>query len=145
MFVVYYQKPHLTLYYDEPRSLGKAVWNGFVSGSEFRESVLASLQLIRGKRVRLWIADQREMRAIRLKDQEWVNEEVVPQLMQSSLEKMAVIASRDMFNRIAIEGIVKKAAYQVYFEISHFKDEQPAESWILQSHIKNIKTNNSFS
>jgi hypothetical protein len=145
MFVVFYQQPHLTLCYDETRCMGKSIWNGFTSGMEFRESVLAILHLMEEKEVRFWLSDQREMKAIRLKDQDWINEEIVPQLARTSLEKMAIIASHDMFNRIAVEEMAKKAAGLIYFDYSYFNALPAAEIWLNRYLTNNSTSNSSYS
>jgi hypothetical protein len=132
MYVVYYQRPHLTIYFDEARSLGKSEWNGFVSGQDFRESSLACLKLMQEKQVRFWIADDRNMRAIRLKDQEWSNTVLIPQILLSHLEKMALIVSTDMFNQLAVDSMVHKAGDNHSIELQYFQDLTSGEEWIKQ-------------
>ncbi|CAN5919829.1 hypothetical protein BH24BAC1_BH24BAC1_25280 [soil metagenome] len=132
MYAVYYQKPHLTIYYDEARSLGKSEWNGFVSGEEYRESSLACLKLMKEKQVRFWVADDRNMRAIRLKDQEWTNTVLIPKILLTNLEKMALIVSNDMFNQIAVDSMIDKASDNLTFEIKYFNDLAAGEEWVNQ-------------
>lgn len=132
MYAVYYQKPHLTIYYDEARSLGKSEWNGFVSGQDFRESSLACLKLIKEKQVRFWVADDRNMRAIRLKDQEWSNTVLIPKILLTNLKKMALIVSTDMFNQLAVDSMVHKAGDNHSIELQYFHDLASAEEWIKQ-------------
>lgn len=130
MYAVYYEKPHLTICYDGGRNVGKSVWNGFVSGEAYRQSMMACVRLMTEQNVRYWIADDREMKAIRLKDQEWSNAVLMPQLANSSLKKMALVVSRDMFNQIAIDHIINQAGSTIGFEIRYFKDPKPAEAWL---------------
>lgn len=132
MYAVYYQKPHLTVFYDEARSLGKSEWNGFVSGEDFRESSLACLKLIKEKNVRFWVADDRYMKAIRLKDQEWANTVLIPQFLLTNLQKMALIVSKDRFNQLAVDSMIDKASDKLTFEIQYFDELDPGEKWIAQ-------------
>jgi hypothetical protein len=132
MYAVYYKKPHLTIYHDEDRSLGKSEWNGFVSGEAFRESAMACVGLIKEKQVRYWVADDRNMKAIRLKDQEWSNEVLMPALANSGLRKMALIVSRDRFNQLAVDSIIEKAGDSLTFEIKYFNEPKTAENWLGQ-------------
>ena len=132
MYAVIYQKPHLTIYYDEGRSLGKSEWNGFVSGEDFRESSLACLQLMQEKNIRFWVADDRQMKAIRLKDQEWANHVLIPQILQSNLEKMALIVSNDRFNQLAVDSMIQKAGDNHSIEIQYFDDLEPGEKWVAR-------------
>lgn len=130
MYAVYYEKPHLTICYDKGRNVGKSVWNGFVSGEEYRQSMMACVRLMTEQNVRYWMADDREMKAIRLKDQEWSNTVLMPKLANSSLKKMALVVSRDMFNQIAVDRIIGQARNAIGFEIRYFKDPKPAEAWL---------------
>ena len=151
MYAVYYQKPHLTIYFDEARSLGKSEWNGFVSGEDYRESSLACLKLMNEKQVRFWVADDRNMKAIRLKDQEWSNVVLIPKMLQTSLEKMALIVSTDMFNQLAVDSMIQKASDKLSFEIKYFADLASGEEWIKQhvtqdkDGIEKKKVNSSYS
>jgi hypothetical protein len=130
METVYFESEHVTLYSDPVRRMGRAVWNGFMSGEVFRSNVNTSLLLLEDKNPVIWLADNRKMKAIRQKDQEWFEKEVLPRLGASSLRKMATLISKDIFNQMAIENIFTRGDKLIRFDHQFFKDEQEALEWL---------------
>jgi hypothetical protein len=130
METVYFESEYVTLYADPVRRMGRAVWNGFMSGEVFRSNVNTSLRLIEDKNPVIWLADNRKMKAIRQKDQEWFEKEVLPRLGASSLRKMATLISTDIFNQMAIENIFTRGDKLIRFDHQFFKDEQEALEWL---------------
>jgi hypothetical protein len=71
METAYFKNEYVALYFDSARRMGRADWSGFQSGEIFRANVIISLRLIEDKNPVTWLADNRKMKAIRQKDQEW--------------------------------------------------------------------------
>jgi hypothetical protein len=130
METVYFENDHLTLSYDPASKLGRAVWNGFLSGETFRSNIGVSLQLIEGKNPVFWLADNRKMKAIRQQDQAWLEREVLPRLGSSSIRKMATLVSEDIFNQMAVETLFMRANHIFRFDHQFFYQEEEARAWL---------------
>lgn len=130
---VYFASAAVKLSYDKEILLGKAVWQGFQSSNEFRENGMRSLQLIREQGLVRWLANQRDMRAIRQLDLNWVVAELMPSLIASPLRRMAIVVSADIFNKMAMEQLFKRAGNLGDLIIKEFDSEDIAREWLLQS------------
>lgn len=130
METVYFENNFVTLYYDPSRRLGRAVWNGFLSGEAFRSNCIISLRLVEDKNPLIWLADNRKMKAIRRNDQDWFQKEILPRLGSSSIRKMAALVSEDLFNQMAVETLLTRGDHFIRFDHQFFKDEQQALHWL---------------
>jgi hypothetical protein len=130
METVYFENDHLTLYYNLARKMGRAVWTGFLSGEVFRSNTAASLQLIADKNPVFWLADNRKMKAIRQKDQAWLEKEILPRLAGSSIQKMATLVSEDIFNQMAVETLFIRSNHILRFDHQFFHREEEARTWL---------------
>lgn len=132
---VYYNSDYLCLYYDKSRHTIRAVWNGFLSGETLQNAVQQCLRLIEEEQPLNWLADNRKMKAIRQKDQEWLESVLIPKLMASRLRKMATLISEDIFNQMAVENLHNRANNLVKFDHQYFKDEKAATQWLEEKYI----------
>ena len=130
MEIVIFKNNHLTLYYNAERRMGRALWDGFLSGEIFRTSMLACAQLIEERKPLTWLADNRKMKAIRQKDQDWFEQVMFPIFIASPLEKMATLVSEDIFNQMAIETLHTLGTPLVRFETRFFHSEERALQWL---------------
>ena len=131
---VYYQDKYLTLYYNRRSRTARAVWNGFLSSSILRNAIEHCLQLLEEEQPLNWLADNRKMRAIRQKDKEWIEANMIPKLVASPLQKMATLVSEDIFNRMAVENLFKRANSQIKFDHQYFKNEKEVGKWFEENY-----------
>lgn len=131
---VYFKEESLTLYYNRQTKTARAVWNGFISGDVLHQSIAQCLQLLEKEKPLNWLADNRKMKAIRQKDQEWIQGNMIPKLVTSSLQKMATLVSEDIFNRMAIENLYVEASDKIKFDHKYFKNEKVAAQWLEEKH-----------
>src|SRR5690606_36269981 len=108
MAEIYYQGKGVTITYDQELQLGTAVWDGFLSSSEFRDAIEKCLTMMEEYKLIRWLGDNRKLRAIRQADQDWFVESVFPRLIGTTLRLNASIVSEDLFNKMAVEQIIKR-------------------------------------
>jgi hypothetical protein len=130
METVYFENSYLTLYHDPARQRARAVWTGFLSGEVFRSNVGITLRFLEDKNPLFWLADNRKMKAIRQKDQDWFGHEILPRLGVSSIKRMATLVSEDLFNQMAVEALFTRANQLIRFDHQFFKTEQEALDWL---------------
>ena len=127
-----YQNHVVTITYNHELQLGKATWNGFLSSSEFREAIEACLNMMEKYKPLRWLGDNRKLRAIRQSDQDWFVESVFPRLVGTSLRLNASIVSEDLFNKMAVEQIVKRVGNLGDMVLKEFDNEAEALDWLTQ-------------
>ncbi|MFC6996479.1 STAS/SEC14 domain-containing protein [Rufibacter roseus] len=130
MRILYFENHVLTLSYDRERKTGYAVWNGFLSSSEFQEATTKCVELMEKEELVNWLADNRKMKAIRQADQQWFLENIVPRLLHSSLQRMATLVSHDIFNKMAVDNIMQRAGTHDHLTMRDFQDEAAATAWL---------------
>lgn len=130
MELICFKNNQLTLFFQPDRRMVRALWNGFLSGEEFRASALACSQVLKERAPLYWLADNRKMRALRKKDQDWFEKEIFPHLAASSLEKMATLISEDIFNQMAVETLHTLGTPVMRFEARFFHNEEQALQWL---------------
>ncbi|MET3540476.1 hypothetical protein ABID22_001188 [Pontibacter aydingkolensis] len=85
-----------------------------------------------------WLADRRNMKAIRQKDQQWIVEEFIPRLLTSPLLRMASIVSNDLFNRMEIENMLQRSGGLGNIVIRDFNNTDEALKWLRMPFEKEV-------
>jgi hypothetical protein len=132
MIITHFQNDVVTVSYDLERQLGMAVWNGFLSSAQFREAVKICLDLMDEHRLLRWLGDNRKLRAIRQADQDWFVEYVMPRLVAGTIRRNASVMSEDLFNRMAVEQIIKRSGNLGDMALMDFDSVEAALDWLEQ-------------
>ena len=127
---VVYDEEHATIYLNESKRLVETVWHGFANSEAYRSTVRFCLQVALGQKVLYWVSDRRNMKAIRPVDQEWTVQVIAPMFVRTSLRKVAVITSTDIFNQMATNAIHVKANDLITFDSRYFDDPASAYAWM---------------
>ncbi|WP_210462249.1 SpoIIAA family protein [Rufibacter roseolus] len=132
MVTTYFQSKAFTLLYDHTNQLGIAEAVGFLSSEEFREAVTMCVRLLEEHKPLRWLADNRQMKAIRQADQAWYAEFAFPKLRDSSIRRNATVVSEDIFNKMAVEQLMKRAPDLGDMALKDFESREEALAWVLQ-------------
>ncbi|MHA6248501.1 hypothetical protein ACXYMU_11230 [Pontibacter sp. CAU 1760] len=132
MPITYFQNHVVTITYDEELQLGIAVWEGFLSSTEFREAITTCITMIEQYKPLRWLGDNRKMRVIRQADQEWFVAHILPRLQHSNVRRNAVLVSEDFFNKYAVEQIYKRAEGQSDLVTKDFDNKVMAMAWLKE-------------
>jgi hypothetical protein len=129
---IYFQNHVVTITYESEWKLGTAQWQGFLSSVEFREAVTKCLQLIEEFKLLRWLGDNRKMKVIRQADQDWFAVNVLPRIQASTIRRHATVVSEDIFNKMAVEQIIKRAENPEALFLKEFNSKQMALAWLKQ-------------
>lgn len=132
MHNIYFKNNFVSIYFDKDFRVGKAVWHGDLIGSEFKEAVLLCLDLIDRHSLVGWLGDNRRMKSIRPDDLEWSIHNFLPQLLDSSLVRLANIPSEDSGNRAAVEMMYEKGGDSEQLAVRDFATEEEALAWLQE-------------
>jgi hypothetical protein len=132
MVITCVKNESVTITYDDVLQLGKATGHGFLNSQKFREVVEACLQVIDEYKPIRWMGDNRNLKAIRKKDQDWFTSYVFPRLAASSIRRNATIVSYDVFNKMAVEHMIERAEDLGNMVVKEFDNEDEAMAWLMK-------------
>ncbi|RAK70292.1 STAS/SEC14 domain-containing protein [Hymenobacter edaphi] len=112
-----------------PAPVLEAQWRGFATSAEFRGAIRQLLQLGLAHRVRGWLADDRQLGAVRPRDLEWSRQELLGGLSRAGLQRFALVESTEALNRHTIAAMYERAAAAVGFDIRRFEAVGAARAW----------------
>jgi hypothetical protein len=130
MRTIFFESDCCSLCFYEEKKLGVGVCEGFLNQEQYREAFQQGLNMIKKRKLTRFLLDNRRMKAIRQMDQIWTVEVVVPELNRSTLRRVAVIRSADIFNRMAIRSLYSKADPSWKFDGASFDNEYQAMRWL---------------
>lgn len=130
MHNIYFKNYFVSIYFDKDFRVGKAVWQGDLVGSEYREALLLCLDLIDRHSLIGWMGDNRRMKSVRPDDLEWSLQHFLPQLQESSLVRLANIPSLDNGNRDAVEEMYTMRSEADELIVRSFTSEEEAMAWL---------------
>jgi|SRR5690606_11192757 len=106
-------------------------WNGFSSSGEFYEANESVLRLLKENNARKIVADLRNMKIIKLEDQQWLYKDWLPRAIRAGLEYVAIVESEDFFNRLSVDNVSQQINGQL--NIKYFNTYSWARNWIRKA------------
>jgi hypothetical protein len=134
----YYKTDYVQISYQESLQMALITWNiKFISQAQYQQAANALLALILDKHCTRCLCDTTHMGVMPLESQKWTNEVLTPKYMQSQLQYMAIVTSKDVFNKAAMSNIVRKAN-NTQFTTSFFGQPSEAMKWLTQQQIQPV-------
>jgi hypothetical protein len=122
--------PYLHVYLHEgTQPVIELQWLSYVGSANFRAAATQVLQLSRTHHAKAWLGDDRLLGAVRPRDLEWAEQEILLPLAQGGLQRFALLEPQDTLNRLTVASMYAHAAAAVKFEIRYFDDLVPARAW----------------
>ena len=132
MLELYYETDIIRVSYDPELQLGVGEWKDFASSEKIRSTAMRSLDFVNEKGITRWLADRRNMKAIRQQDQQWTVDVFIPKMLASPLRRMASIVSKDIFNKMAMEQIIRRSGGLGNIALHDFDNFEDAMAWLKQ-------------
>lgn len=124
-----YEKPYLTIIYDEELNCIQQDWQGYAKSEDFREGILISLEFLKEKKADKVLSNTKEFSLVQQADTEWVAKEITPAMVKNGMKKMAFIIPSSIFAKISVDNF-KQGANDIV-TIAYFDDMQKAKDWLL--------------
>jgi hypothetical protein len=132
MMKVYFENEYVTIYYNLEQLCGMAAWKGELTGAEFREATLLCQDLIDRYGLIRWLGDNRKMKGIRKDDLLWFMEVMEPQLVNSSLLRMANLLSHHADHQEAMERLTAHGTTLNHrLIVRDYSNKDAALEWLL--------------
>lgn len=122
--------PHLHLFlHESPVPVLELQWLRYAPSVDFRSAILQALQLSQQHHVKGWVADDRQQGAIRPRDLEWAEQEVLLPLDELGLVRFAQLEAQDLLHRRTVDNLFTRATPILHFELRRFDDLAQARAW----------------
>ena len=128
--MIIYDKEFITIHYDAARKMLHMEWHSFANSDGFQEALLTAVEFAQKNNVVNWIANTKNMKAIRQQDQEWAASTFYPLLVKTNPQKLATVISDDIFNQMAVSNITAKTVSLTNFDRQYFSSYENALNWI---------------
>lgn len=125
---VLFEKPYLTIIYDEELNCIQQNWKGFAKSQDFREGILKSLQFFKDKKADKILSNTKELSIVKKEDTDWVAKDITPALVSNGMKKMAFIVPSNAFAQMSVNNFKEDANKIV--SIRYFDDIQKAKEWM---------------
>jgi len=133
-----YDDAFVSIGYDDHKHCSFIRFKKNCSSKQFRNYHYKMLDFFKEKQPIRHLVDASKMGVISLEDQQYISKDIIPQMAKFSGEgtlHIAVIVSRDVFIRFAIQNIAKQSkALNGKEKIDHqiFSNETLAVDWLIQ-------------
>ena len=106
----YFKEEYACVSYDQSLEMAIISWDAkFLTHAQYQKATNALLNLIMEKHCTRALCDTTHMGVLPLESQKWTNDVLTPKYMDSNLQIMAIVTSKDVFNKVAMTNIVRKA------------------------------------
>jgi hypothetical protein len=107
-------------------------WIGFVESQDFRDTLDECIPYVLKYAPTHWLGNNRLMRVIAPKDQQWTSDIWFPKLVQNDFKRMAIVEAEDIFNKRGVQKIFQKASGIIQFDTRYFDDVAEARAWLAE-------------
>ena len=106
----YFKEDYAHVSYDPSLEMAIISWDTkFLTHSQYQKATHALLKLVLEKNCTRALCDTTHMGVLPLESQQWTYEYLTPKYMESHLQIMAIVTSKDIFNKVAMNNIVRRA------------------------------------
>ena len=127
--MIYYDKPWITIRWDESCLAVWAEWKNYVEGDDLRAGMDAGLALLRTMRTSRWLADTRFLKPVRQVDQAWANNDWFPRVLAAGLRWMAIVSPKSSVARLSVKQTLSKVG-EDEMVTAYFDDIEDARAWL---------------
>lgn len=127
---IYYQKPYITISWDEELKCIVTEWKGFVYGDDFHTGLNKMLELAKSKQATKAVNDTRKLRTISQEDQDWVLKDWISRAIQSGLHFYASIIPEAELAKHSYKNIATKVENKIPLENAQFDSLEKAREWL---------------
>jgi hypothetical protein len=121
--------PYVTLWYHPDTKIVHHQLHKFVSGKEFREFLLAGMDVLAKNKAKKWLSDDRSNSVLRKEDLEWGDQHWFPQTAQAGWKYWAIVQPEKVLAQVGMERLAKQYA-KFGVTSKFFSDAREALSWL---------------
>jgi hypothetical protein len=135
---VFFDRPGVAVMRWDPTSRAVCIeWQGWADPTEFAAALEAGLGALIEHRGSRWLADCRDMKAIQLSDQEWLDRSWFPRMIAAGLRRMVVVIPKSGLVLTNLEDIMRKVPSSK-LDVAFFATVAEAEKWLSAPSTKTL-------
>ncbi|GHN02101.1 hypothetical protein WSM22_35900 [Cytophagales bacterium WSM2-2] len=124
-----FERPNVIIEKDDSLKAVIVRFNGYVKSEEYREAMNKGAEVVKDPAIRFWLQDNTNAGILSIDDQHWVTTVHTPRV-NPFIEKLAIVASKDVFRKFAEKKFDEKSAGARKFNFRYFDNIQSAELWL---------------
>lgn len=122
--------PYLNIcLHESPKPVLELQWRCYAASADLRAALTQAVQLSLQHQVKRWVCDDRQQGAVRPRDVEWAEQEVLVPLDKAGLERFAQLESQDALNRRTVDIAYTRTMPTLHFAVQRFEDIAQARAW----------------
>ena len=134
----YYKDDSATITYEQSSDMAVIVWHvKFITHAQYLKANDALLKLILEKHCTRLLCDTTNMGVLPLESQGWTTNVLTHKYLQSNLQFTAIVTSKDVFNKVAMNNIVRKTNNTQYHN-TFFASYPEALTWLKNQKIQQL-------
>jgi hypothetical protein len=106
-------------------------WGLKIDENEFRQGMNDLIELMRENETGKILSNNVNMKALSDADQKWSVEDWLPRALAVGYSAIAIIVSKNLFGKMAVEDILNNASEVSPIRIQYFEDEERAKLWLI--------------
>ena len=122
--------PYLTICLHEgPTPVMELQWRCYAASADLRAALTQAVEFSHRYQVKGWVCDDRRQGAVRPRDVEWAEHEILLPLDKAGLQRFAQLESQDALNRLTIDAAYTRTMPTLHFAVQRFADLAQARAW----------------
>lgn len=113
--------------------LASIVWQGPIDSAQYRNTHHDFAKAVQKTPCKQWLLDYQQGGAISKEDQDWTVDVWFPEVLATMgdlLEKIAIVSSLDVFNKVAVRIMSSVSLQNKNFDTAFFKTREEANHWL---------------
>lgn len=106
-------------------------WGLTIKENEFRQGMNDLIDLMRENETGKILSNNVNMKELSDAEQKWSIEDWLPRALAVGYSAIAIIVSKNLFGKMAIEDILNNASELSPIRIQYFEDEERAKLWLI--------------
>ena len=129
---VYFDLPGIAMVrWDPPSQSAHIEWQGWARSEEFRAANDALVQAVRDHHSSRVLGDSRRIKVIQKADQDWVNEDWFPRILDAGLTRLAMVLPASGLAKMNIDDLVGSVADRL--DVAYFATLDEARLWLARA------------
>lgn len=126
---IYFNLPGVAIVRWDTRSQAAHMeWQGWAAPAEFRAANDALVQAIQDHHSSRVLGDSRQIKVIQKTDQDWVNGDWFPRILEAGLTRMALVIPVSGLAKMNIDDLVGRVANRL--DVAYFATLDEARTWL---------------
>ncbi|WP_299820423.1 hypothetical protein [uncultured Pontibacter sp.] len=124
----------LKIHKEPPLPLAVLTLSGYTKSETYKKGINLLLEQTKKDNISHWLINCAKGCSISSEDHWWTSNEIMPAVSEElDLRKIAIIESKNIFNRLSLMALFDNLDSEAQVEIQFFELERNARNWLLEN------------